>query len=277
MRSIPVKYAFICLLALFAWGMGGGSCMAGSLEWSKLEAGIESYSFALNLDSRAKENDTVSVVVLRFDPKLVDFELLMASEQGQARTLDDWAQKYGLLAAINASMYLPDGLTSTGYMRRDMHANNSRVGTAFGAFFVAGPDNEALPPAAVLDRNYDDWENLLPHYKIVIQNFRMITPEGKPLWNGDRRPFSIAAVGQDTEGRILFLHCGQPVMVNDFVEGALAQPLGLERLMYVEGGYQAAMLVNTVAWKQIWTGRYSPLLQIGGLALLPNVLGVKGR
>ncbi|MBQ4132443.1 MAG: phosphodiester glycosidase family protein [Desulfovibrionaceae bacterium] len=275
MRLLSVKYICTFLFAFLFTGLSTFPCAARTLLWSSLEPGIESCESVLPLGSyRGKETSVVSVVMLRLNPTMVDFELLMASEQGEARTLEDWASKHELLAAINASMYLPDGLTSTGYMRRDLHANNSRVVNSFGAFFVAMPDSAVLPRAAVLDRQQDNWKELLPHYKIVIQNFRMLSPEGAPLWNSVDRPFSISAVGEDVNGNILFIHSSRPVAVKDFVKGLLTMPLGIKRLMYVEGGHQAAMLVNTPAQKRVWTGKYSPLLQIGGMALLPNVLGV---
>ena len=273
-----VKYiwALGAALLLYGWSVPAGA--AGPLNWTALEPGVESCAFSLSsLSYRGGGISQADIVALRLNPAKVDFELLMASEHGEARTLDDWSRQYDLLAAINASMYLPDGRTSTGYMRRAAHANNSRVVNSFGAFFVARPDSTELPRAAVLDRYRDNWEEMLPHYQIVVQNYRLMSPEGAPLWNGSKGPFSIAAVGQDVNGNILFLHSAQPVTVKAFVEGVLAAPLGIERLMYVEGGRQAAMLVNTASCKEVWTGKYSPLLQLGGLSLLPNVLGVKRR
>ena len=264
---------FVTLIAsgVFAWAAGEG--------WQTLEQGVEKASFVFPSfsNSTGAPSAPASLAALRLDPYKVDFDLLMASEQGKARTLLDWSGEYGLIAAINASMYLPDKITSTGYMRRNEHANNSRIVNSFGAFFVAGPDNESLPPAAVLDRKQDDWESLISHYKIVVQNFRMMTPEGVPLWGETTRMFSIAAVAQDNKGNILFLHTAQPMTVNEFVNGVMSLDLNIDRLMYVEGGHQAAMLVNAGGFSQTWTGRLSFFIQDGTLVSLPNVLGVKRR
>lgn len=267
-------------VALFLTFVAGGPfAWAAGEDWQVLEQGVEKASFVFpSLSNSTSANYVpVTLAALRLDPYKVDFDLLMASELGKPRTLLDWSGEYGLIAAINASMYLPDRLTSTGYMRRDEHANNSRVVNSFGAFFVAGPDSDSLPPAAVLDRKLDDWENLISHYKIVIQNFRMMTPEGVPLWGGTTKMFSIAAVAQDNKGNILFLHTAQPMTVNEFVNGVMSLGLNIDRLMYVEGGHQAAMLVNAGGFSQVWTGRLSFLVQDGNLVSLPNVLGVKRR
>ncbi|MEI3478052.1 MAG: hypothetical protein V8Q84_01855 [Bilophila sp.] len=60
-------------------------------------------------------------------------------------SLGEWARRKDLVAAINASMYLPDGVTSTGYLRAGDVINNGRIASLFGAFFVAGPDAGDLP------------------------------------------------------------------------------------------------------------------------------------
>ena len=243
-------------------------------EWVVLEDGLENTSLLVLPMENATQ--AVSVNVLRIEPEKWDFELLMASEHGQAESLGLWAEKHDLVAAINASMYLPDGKTSTGYMRRAEHANNERIVTNFGAFFVAMPKTDQLPQAAMLDRHDDNWQDELDSYKIVVQNYRLMTPQGKPLW-GATPLNSLAAVGQDKAGRILFLHCGQPRSAIAFVEGLTRLPLGLVRLMYVEGGYQAAMLVNTKVKNEVWTGRYAALLDSNAMPPLPNVIGIKRK
>jgi hypothetical protein len=54
----------------------------------------------------------------------------------------------------------------------------------------------------------------------------------------------VAAVGTDAAGRVLLLHCRKPVSTHALVDALLAMPLGLKRLMYVEGGPQAALFVR---------------------------------
>ena len=243
-------------------------------QWEVLEDGLENTQVSVFPVQNATQ--TVSVDVLRIEPEKWDFELLTASEFGRSKSLGQWAKEHELVAAINASMYLPDGKTSTGYMRRGEHINNGRIVTNFGVFFVAMPENNELPQAAVLDRNDDSWHDELEQYQIVVQNYRLMTPLGKPLW-GPALLNSLAAIGQDKFGRILFLHCGQPISAISFVEGLTRMPLDLVRLMYVEGGHQAAMLVHTKAKSQVWTGKYAALMDSNAMPPLPNVIGVKHK
>ena len=145
----------------------------GHADWRELEQGLSFGEFQLN-DGDAR------LYVLRIDPAYFDFTLCARSQDsGPSRPLNEWGEQYNLSAAINASMYLPDGSTSTGYMRQGDHTNNGRIVQRFGAFFVAGPDEPGLPLAAIIDRDNPLWRQQMERYSLVIQNYRMI--------NADRR------------------------------------------------------------------------------------------
>ena len=241
----------------------------GKPAWRQLEPGLDFGEFQLT-DSEAL------LTALRIDPARFDFVLCARSQDGGGlRSLNQWAEQYGLAAAINASMYLPDGITSTGYMRQNDHYNNKRVVQRFGAFFVAGPDSHDLPGAAIVDRDDPQWEKLIGQYRLVIQNYRMTSADRRILWSPGGPHYSISAVAQDGEGRILFLHCRQPVEAYAFAQQLLHLPLNVRTVMYVEGGGQAGLLVRSAGWKHELAGLSTAgLLVTGDLrAQLPNVLG----
>ena len=176
-------------------------------------------------------------------------------------------------------MYLPDGSTSTGYMRQDGHVNNKRLVQRFGAFFVARPDNPDLPPAAILDRDSPDWRQRIDHYGLVVQNYRMINAERRILWAPGGPLYSISAVAQDGDGQILFLHCREPVEAYAFAQQLLHLPLDVRTVMYVEGGAQAGLLVRSASLRRELAGRHAvSFLVTGNLkATLPNVLGARRK
>ena len=241
--------------------------------WRELEPGFSLATFSIDSNSLFP----VTITVLRLDPNSVEFVLLNSSNTGRAASLSGWADQEGLAAAINASMYLPDQKTSTGYMRSGEHENNGRVVTNFGAFFVAGPRAPALPNAALLDRVKDPWEERLPLYDIVVQNYRLIDAEGRMLWLPGGPSHAAAAIAQDQQGHILFIHCREPMTGTEFGNLLLTLPLDLRMAMYVEGGSQAGLLVRAGDVNTVWMGRHMADLWTSGNknAPLPNVLGVK--
>jgi len=243
--------------------------------WQELEAGLQFASFVSSEMERAP-----SIDIVRIDPALFRFSLHSASAEGSAsHSLPAWAEQRGLVLAINASMYLPDHATSTGYLRYGTHVNNPRIHSKFGAFFVAEPDTPDLPKASILDRECDPWEEYLPRYMLVAQNYRLIDTSGRVLWLPGGPEHSIAAVGQDWQGHILFIHCRVPMTGEAFVAALLRMPLALRSLMYVEGGSQATMLVRCPKLHRLWNGQnaMSFLNPLGNESVPPNVLGVQRR
>jgi hypothetical protein len=241
--------------------------------WLSLEPGLFFGEFPLDGSGQG-------LTVLRIDPAYFDFILCSRSQDGgSSRTLRQWGEEYDLVAAINASMYLPDDSTSTGYMRQGRHLNNSRIVQRFGAFFVAGPSSEQLPAAAILDREEAQWRQKLDQYQLVIQNYRMVSADRRILWSPGGPHYAISAVAQDGAGCILFLHCRQPVEAYFFAQKILHLPLDVRTVMYVEGGGQAGMLIRSASLRRELVGlSASQFLVTGNLhARLPNVLGVKRR
>lgn len=241
--------------------------------WISLEPGLDFCEIRLN-ESNSK------LTALRIDPEKFDFVLCSSNmDFGAPRTLEQWAKEYGLTAAINASMFLPDNNKSTGYMRSGQYVNNPRIMDRFGAFFVAGPRKEGMPRAAIIDRDEKNWRQKLDDYDTVIQNYRMTSAGRKILWSPGGPLYSISAVAQDGEGRILFLHSRAPVEAYSFVQQLLHLPLDVRTVMYVEGGAQAGLLVHSTRLKRNLAGAHAPSLLVTGKlnAALPNILGIRPR
>jgi uncharacterized protein YigE (DUF2233 family) len=243
--------------------------------WQELEEGLQFAGFASSQVENAPGID-----IVRIDPARFSFSLHCAGADGsEPHPLAAWAERQDLVLAINASMYLPDKVTSTGYLRYGAHVNNSRIHGKFGAFFVAEPDAPELPRAAILDRERDPWEARLSRYSLVVQNYRLIDTDGKALWLPGGPEHTIAAVGQDKQGHILFIHSRVPMTGEAFAAALLRMPLALRSLMYVEGGSQAAMLVRCATLRRVWFGRNSMAFltppEVG--SALPNIIGVRRR
>ena len=142
--------------------------------------------------------DTIvaSIDILKFSPQNFDFSVYSALwEGGKAKTLTEWSVDKNLVAAINASMFLPDGITSNGYLRKNSSLNNKRKGTRLGGFFVADPKKNMqnsdgkseinLPRAAIIYNNDPhllrftsdeslDLAAILDKYNVVVQNFKLL-------------------------------------------------------------------------------------------------------
>lgn len=243
--------------------------MQAHVHWLSLEPGLEAADISLGREHHLS--------VLRIDPAHFNFVLCASSQHGVPRSLARWSTDFDLVAAINAGMYLPDGRTNVGYLREGRHINNKRVSQRPGAFFVAGPDGPDLPSVAILEREDPRWQQL-DRFRLVIQNYRMISGQRQILWQADGPPSAIAAVGEDGQGHILFLYCPQDMDPYRFCRWLLDLPLDVRTVMYVEGGSQAGLSLRCAQAQRDLGGTVSSFLQ--GLvqkAQLPNVLGIKRK
>ena len=247
--------------------------------WQELEKGLYLGEF----DSPQKSPVcNYPIVILKIDPKIYAFKLLSASEHGaKPRTVGEWAEEFGLLAVINASMYREDRKTSTGYMKNFKHTNSSQINTKFGAFMVFNPVSSRFPSIQIVDRYNQDWKKLIKQYGTVIQNYRMISLKGNSVWKQSKRIYSTACVGIDKDGHVLFMHSRSPFSVHDFNHILLGLPLALKNAMYVEGGPEASLYINAGGKERQWVGSYETNLAEHGDSRsvwgIPNVIGILKR
>jgi hypothetical protein len=217
-------------------GPAGGRDAAGG--WKVLARGLDVARLAVPGASGA------DVTVVRVDPARWRFLLLSAKLRGLGTTptITEWVEQHGVTGAINASMYQQDHLSSVGYMRSGRRVVNGRW-SADKAVFVAEPTRGG-PSAQILDRGCQDARGLSARFQVVVQSIRMVDCRGRNVWARQPQRWSTAAVGTDAAGRVLLVHCRTPLPAHDLVDALLALPLEVRRLMYVEGGPEAALHVR---------------------------------
>jgi uncharacterized protein YigE (DUF2233 family) len=252
---------------------------APASPWETLEPGLE--LGVLRSPHPAHSGDS-KIRVLRIDPQRFELRLLNASApgQGQPLTAREWSHHNGLVAAINASMYDQDQRTSVGLMRTARHVNNPRL-TRDKAVLAFAPRSPGMPPVKLIDRDCDDFDAWREHYSTFVQSIRMVSCKGENVWARSEDEWSIAAVGVDRHGRVLFIHSRSPYTPHDLIENLLSLPLELTGAMYVEGGPEAQLYVQSGRRELELVGsRGTGLFDSGDNDQawpVPNVIGVVRR
>ena len=246
--------------------------------WNSLETGLE---FGIFRAPQPSESGDSLIRVLRIDPAHFEFRLLNASARldRESFTAKEWCEQHNLIAAINASMYQTDYLTSVSLMRTKGHANNSHL-TKDKSILAFHPLNAKLPQITILDRQCDNFDEWMPKYATLVQSIRMISCKGKNVWrqNTEKR-WSIASIGTDQAGRVLFIHARSAYSASELNDMLLKLPLQISRAMYVEGGSQAQLYVKSGEYEcQLvgthGTGGFNPY---NGAQPIPNVVGILRR
>ena len=252
-RARRLPFLFL-LLWVGAAAVGLSAAGAETPAWRLLEPGLELGDF---LSPTASEIGDSRVKVLRIDPAVFALRLLNASAEDSAvsKTAKEWCFARGLTAAINASMFQADRLTSVSLMKTAGHVNNAYV-SKDKTFLVFDRLDPSLPEARLIDRECDDIGAFEGLYATFVQSIRMISCKGKNIWTQQPRKWSAAALGTDATGRVLFIHVRSPYSMHDLIDALQRLPLGLERAMYLEGGPEAQLYVRSGSQEWEFVGGY---------------------
>ncbi len=216
------------------------------LTWNQSIPGLETASTAGD-----------ELILVRVDPMQAPLVLLNPPAT-LGRSAGENAAANGLALAINAAMFGTDYQTSIGYMRNYQTVNNAHYARRLKGYLLFNPKSSKLPPVKVADR--DD-----KNYATVFQTHRMWTQADGILWNkGAHSYFQVALVGVDDQNRALFFYHPATIDVHDLVESILNLNLGLQGLLYLDGGHHGVLHLSPELGASYNDGMP-----------LPNILGVK--
>jgi hypothetical protein len=246
-------------------------------RWRELAAGLELARFS---GGQVTDEPAGAITILRIDPRRWSLVFRGISiSGGQAATARGWCEREGLTAAINAGMFDTDFRTHIGFLRDGDHKNSGRRNRYLSAA-AFGPIRTSDPPFRLFDLDDTPFAEVDSSYRTVLQNLRVIKRGGTPVWKSEGRRWSEAALGEDSDGRPLFVFSRRPVAMDEFAEALLKLPIGLTALQHLEGGAQAQMFVKAGGTSIELTGVAGEGPEIGMTGVpwpIPNVLGIVPR
>ena len=246
--------------------------------WQPLAKGLEIAEFALKLPLPSGNS---RITVLRIDPKHWDLKLLTSKEFAYKSGLStkEWARLHGLTAVINAGLFLPDHATHAGYMKTPATTRIGRL-NGYKSLALFSPEDKALPPFRILDLDEEEKNitELVKPYRYAVQNLRLIKRPAINRWKPQIRRWSEAALGEDSEGRVLFIYAPEPISMHQFNEALLSLNIGVVAAHHLEGGRQAQMYVRHGNYEKAFSGSTEVSIIEKDLGIsgwpIPNVIGI---
>lgn len=244
-------------------------------QWKELEPGLFLAEFTAPVTSPVGNS---RITVLKIYPSHYQLKLLCASEyDGVSRPIENWAKKFHLLAAVNAGMYQKDNLTGVGFLKNFKHLNNPYLNSN-NAILAFNPVDSTVPPVQIIDRTCQNFDRLKQKYHSFLQSIRMISCQQENVWEPQTQRFSIAALGIDRFGNVLFIFTRSPYTVHNFINMLLTLPIKLYNAMYLEGGPVASLYISAGGLTLSRTGTFENGLlnnqPLGTSSPIPNVLGI---
>jgi len=250
--------------------------MSKNGPWRKVDNGLFLGQFDPFYEAPVKDS---KIIILKINPTYYSFKLLCASELGGIRlTPKEWCKKYNLIAAINAGMYQKDRLTNVGYMKNYSHLNNPRLNSTYKAVLAFNRVDFNAPEIQIIDLKCQDFEKWRPKYQTFIQGIRMISCNQENVWSKQDRRWSLAVLGGDKEGNVLFILSEAPYSGYDFNNMLLSLPLSIFNATYLEGGPEASLYFSATGTELEKVGIYGTGFNgsavRSGAYPIPNVIGI---
>ncbi len=256
----------------------------GPVKWLEHEKGFEAARVELLYGARFGPAD---LFLARFDPTLFALKPYHESEfplEPQAN-IALWAQRLPQAAAlINAGQYYPDR-SYMGSLFRDGQSLSSGPHSQWKGLVVSGPGPEApagAPEAALLDllEAPADWRP--EHYQNQMQSFMMLDAQGRVRVRDSQQLASRAALGQDKQGRLILIMTPAAVSLYDLAVALKNSSLDLTRVLGLDGGFEAQLLLRQGDRPFQASGRFSISPQRwvyvpGYRPALPAVLAVERK
>jgi hypothetical protein len=271
---IPRAVLLACIPVLLCAACGTAP-PSGESDRTAIREGLEVVQIA------ARDLGAVSapglLTLLYFDPRHFDLRLLTSAEHGEPRPADRWLEEFGLVAVVNASMYLPNH-RSTGLMVDRKRLNNPAVNPRFGGFLAFDPSDSTKSTWAFAGDDCDGFalDRIREDYRVVVQNYRLLDCGGEPTEWTDTRAYSSAAIGRDERGWLVLAHSGAPCRTAEFARWLAMPRFRLTDAHFVEGGPEASLMLRDGSHEfrvvGSWPGMRAPTFRD-----VPNVIGVVAR
>jgi len=216
------------------------------------------------------------ITLLRIDPSNFELQLLTQQRHGQRRRPEEWIEDFDLVAVINASMFQPNG-RSTAMLVDDELINNGYEHPAYEGYFAFGPRGEGVAPFVSTGRDCAgfDLARLRSDYRYIVQNYRLLNCETAAIRWRDRRNYSIAALGHDADGMIVWIHGAAGQSASELSAWLSDPTLRLKSALFAEGGSQAALVLDAAGRRVKRLGHHEMASPPARSRPLPNVLGIR--
>ena len=274
MRRVPLflSISSLCLWVIFISSDG----MSQNGPWRKVNDGLFLGQFDSSYEAPIKDS---KITIVKINPNYYSFKLLCASELGKIElTSKEWCKRYNLISAINAGMYQKDGLTNVGYMKNFSHLNNPKLNSGYKAVLAFNRVDDVVPGIQIIDLKCQEFERLRPKYQTFIQNIRMISCNQENVWSKQDKRWSLAVLGLDKGGNVLFIFSETPYSGYDFNNVLLSLPISIFNAMYLEGGREASLYFSANNFELDKGGIYESGFSESSIRSsanpIPNIIGI---
>lgn len=212
------------------------------------------------------------ITIIKIDPSYYELKLLCSEELNQQNlTVREWSQKYKMIGAVNAGMY----------MKNFDFVNNKNINKEYMSVAAFNPKNKKGNPFMIFDIDEIDIEKIIEDYNTVVQNLRLLKKPAENRWSKQTRKWSEVPLGQDINGNALFIFSRKPQAMFDFNNTILSLPIDIINAQHLEGGPPASLYFSHNDFTIELNGSYETNSiqndENDSFLTIPNVIGISRK
>lgn len=268
-----IKSFFIFLFLLLVNSSCNSQQNESVNEWEHIAKGV----FFMQVDAPKKSifGDS-KLSIIRLNKDSVEAYLKMATATDSvSKTVKEWADIFDFQLTINAGMYdLAKHLISKGFMKSDNKLNNSQVNTSYnGICYIQNQGIDLID--LMCEPNFQ-----FMNQQACFQGMRLLDCQGAEMdWKRKKQSCSMLVMGEDNKNQLYIIFTRSPYYHQDMVRFLKQMPFQLGLTMYLEGGPETSVYLNTPHKKLDLIGSYVsntyPTDKNDHFWPLPNVIGFK--
>jgi hypothetical protein len=242
-------------------------------NWERIENGV----FILEMDAPIKSiiGDS-KLTIIRLNKDSIQTFLKMATAlDSMPKTVKEWADAFDFQLTINAGMYdLTNPLISKGFMKSDSSVNNNKVNNSYNGIFTINNRHVELIDL-MCENNFQ-----IAKQEACFQGMRMLDCQGKEMdWKRKKQSCSMLVIGEDSKNQLYIIFTRSPYYHQDMNRFLKQMPFKLGLTIYLEGGPETSVYLNTPTKKLELIGSYVsntyPTDKNNHFWPLPNIIGFK--
>ena len=168
-------------------------------------------------------------------------------------------------------------------MKNYNHLNNPKKTTNNNAMLAMHPKNEKKLPFEIYDLTCQDWDSIKYQYHSFCQGMRMIncTGEGMGFSKRPDQSCSMVIAATDTLKNLYLIFTRSPYTHRTMISYLQNLPLGIRTTVYLEGGPEASLYINTgdtvIAKYGSYISNSRPNDDNDHFREIPNVIGIRKK
>lgn len=241
--------------------------------WERIANGVDLMVMEAPIKSILGDS---KLTIIRLHKDCIQAYLKMATANDSvSKTVKEWADTFDFQLTINAGMYdLARPLVSKGFMQSDSSINNNSVNPSYnGVCFIQNQRIDLID--LMCETNFQ-----ITKQQACFQGMRLLDCQGAEMdWKRKKQSCSMLVIGEDKQNNLYIIFTRSPYYHQDMVGFLKKMPFQLGLTMYLEGGPETSVYLNTPTKKLELVGSYVsntyPTDKNDHFWPLPNVLGFK--